>query len=206
MNTIFAREKRREMLFRILLILLGAAILSFGMHNIHRRTDVTEGGVLGLMLLVDHWLHISPSISGPVMDAICYALALRFLGMGFIGWSALATGAVAAFFRLWESLPYMLPDLSGQPLLAAICGAVFVGVGVGLIVRQGGSAGGDDALALTISHVTGWRLSRAYLITDFIVLALSLTYIAPLRIAYSVASVTLSGLLVDFVKSVGKKS
>ena len=144
--------------------------------------------------------------TGPVMDAICYALALRFLGMGFIGWSALATGAVAAFFRLWESLPYMLPDLSGQPLLAAICGAVFVGVGVGLIVRQGGSAGGDDALALTISHVTGWRLSRAYLITDFIVLALSLTYIAPVRIAYSVASVTLSGFLVDFVKSVVNKS
>ena len=42
----------------------------------------------------------------------------------------------------------MLPDLSGHPLIAAILGGLFVGVGVGLIVRQGGSSGGDDALAL----------------------------------------------------------
>ena len=50
-------------------------------------------------------------------------------------------------------------------------------VGVGIIVRQGGSSGGDDALALTISHLTHRRLSLAYLFTDLTVLTLSLTYI-----------------------------
>ena len=71
----------------------------------------------------------------------------------------------------------MLPELSSHPLLAAVLGGCFVGVGVGIIVRQGGSSGGDDALALVISHVTHWRLARAYLFTDLTVLGLSLTYI-----------------------------
>ena len=76
----------------------------------------------------------------------------------------------------------MLPDLSAHPLIAAVLGGIFVGVGVGLIVRQGGSSGGDDALALTISHVSHWKLSRSYLITDTVVLLLSLTYIPIMRI------------------------
>ena len=79
-----------------------------------------------------------------------------------------------------------------------------MGVGVGLVVRQGGSSGGDDALALVIAKKTKWRLSRAYLFTDLTVLALSLTYIAPMRIIWSLITVTTSSLLIDFVKSAGR--
>ena len=35
---------------------LGTAILSFGIHNIHQRAAITEGGVIGLVLLMNHWL------------------------------------------------------------------------------------------------------------------------------------------------------
>ena len=41
---------------RIAMILLGTAILSFGIHNIHQRTAITEGGIIGLVLLINHWL------------------------------------------------------------------------------------------------------------------------------------------------------
>lgn len=191
---------------KILVIILGAMICSFGIHNIHQRTDVTEGGILGLMLFFEHWLGFSPAYITPVLDLICYALALKFLGWGFIKISAISTLCVSLFFKLWEQFPPMLPDLSGHPLIAALSGAVFVGIGVGLIVRQGGSAGGDDALALTISHVFKWRLSVCYLFTDLTVLALSLTYIPAVRIAYSLVSVTISSWLVDWVQNYGRKS
>ena len=69
-----------------------------------------------------------------------------------------------------------------------------------LIVRQGGSSGGDDALALVIHKVTGWRLSRAYLFTDLTVLFASLSYIPFRRIAFSLVTVTVSSLLIDFIK------
>ena len=69
------------------------------------------------------------------------------------------------------------------------------------IVRQGGSSGGDDALALTISKVTRWRLSRAYLFTDFVVLGLSLSYIPFEQFIFSVITVMVSSLLIDFVQN-----
>lgn len=185
---------------KILLIVLGAMICSFGIHNIHHRTNITEGGVIGLMLLIDHWLHLSPAYITPVLDACCYLLAFQILGGNFIKLSLISTSCISLFYKLWEQFPPMLPDLSAHPLLAAILGGLFVGVGVGLIVRQGGSSGGDDALALVISHVTHWRLSRSYLFTDLTVLALSLSYIPVRRIVFSLVTVTISSYLIDWIK------
>lgn len=183
-----------------LMIVLGTAILSFAIHNIHQRVQITEGGVLGLILLAGHWFQIPSSAASFVLDACCYALALRFLGGRFLAASLGAAVSLAGFFRLWEFLPPLLPDLSQRPFFAALLGGGLVGLGVGLIVRQGASSGGDDALALTISHLTGWRLARAYLVTDLTVLLLSISYIPLRKIACSLVTVTVSSLLIDFLK------
>ena len=185
---------------KVLLIILGAAVCSFGIHNIHQRTAITEGGVIGMMLLIDRWLGLPPAVITPVLDITCYVLAFRYLGGQFIKISVISTLSVSLFYDFWEMFPPMLPDLSAYPLAAAVLGGIFVGVGVGLIVRQGGSSGGDDALALTISHVTHWRLSRAYLFTDLVVLVLSLSYIPLQRIFFSLMTVTLSSFLIDRVQ------
>lgn len=190
---------------KIGLIILGAMICSFGIHNIHQRTGITEGGVIGLMLLLEHWLGVSPAYLTPALDAACYLLAFKYLGGRFIKISVISTLSVSLFYKVWEYFPPMLPDLSSYPLLAAVCGGLFVGVGVGIIVRQGGSSGGDDALALTISRVTHLRLSRAYIFTDFVVLGLSLTYIPAAKIVFSVITVTISSFLIDRIQDTGFK-
>ena len=185
---------------RIFFIIVGSAIFTFGIHNIHSRVDITEGGIIGLMLLIEHWTGLSPAVITPILDCLCYLLAFKFLGSGFIIVSAVSTVTVSLFYKLWELLPFMLPDLSDFPLLAAVLGAIFVGVGVGLIIRHGGSSSGDDALALIISKITKCKLAFAYMFADFAVSALSLTYIPLKRIVFSLITVTLSSLLVEFVQ------
>ena len=69
------------------------------------------------------------------------------------------------------------------------------------MVREGGASGGDDALALIISKVSGCRIAKAYLITDLTVLLLSLSYIPWQRIAYSLVTVTLSSFLIDKIQN-----
>lgn len=189
---------------RVAAIVLGAAILTYGIHNIHQVTGITEGGVIGGMLLVNHWLGIPTGLVTLVLDAICYALALRFLGWRFLVWSAVATSCTSAFYALWDALPHLLPDPSGHPLVAAVAGGLFVGVGCGLIVRQGGSSGGDDALALVISRLAGVRIAQAYLATDLTVLVLSLSYIEPARIACSLVTVTISSAVIDVIQGLGR--
>ena len=186
---------------KIALIMVGAMICSFGIHNIHQQTGITEGGVTGLMLLAEHWLGVSPAYITPVLDISCYILAFKYLGGRFIKTSVISTVSVSLFYKVWELFPPMLLNLLPYPLLASLCGGAFVGIGVGIIVRQGGSSGGDDALALTISRVTHWRLSRCYLFTDFVVLGFSLTYIPFSKIVFSIITVTISSYLIDRVQS-----
>ena len=69
---------------RCVLALLGSAILAFGLYNVHAFSGVTEGGVLGLTLLLHHWFDISPSISGLILNALCYAAGWKTLGQSFI--------------------------------------------------------------------------------------------------------------------------
>lgn len=186
---------------KLVCVVIGAAICTFGIHNIHQRVDITEGGIIGLMLLAEHWLGVSPAYITPVLDAACYLLAFKYLGGMFIKLSLISTLCVSGWYKVWEQLPYLFPDLTEMPLVGALVGGAFVGVGFGLIIRQGGSGGGDDALALTISHLFRWRLSVAYMFTDFVVLALSLTYIPVLKIVYSLITVTISSNLIDIIKS-----
>ena len=143
---------------RILLIMLGTAIATFGLHNIHQRVDITEGGVLGMLLLLDHWFGIPPSITTPVLDITCYLLAWRFLGSRFILLSIVSTTSMSLFFGLWDLFPPMLPDLSGMPLLAALLGGVFVGIGVGLDLT---------VLGLSLTYIPVQRIAFS-LVTVFV--------------------------------------
>lgn len=190
---------------RFATIALGCGILTFGMHNIHQVVGITEGGVLGGILLLNHWFGIDASIASPILDAVCYAVGFFVLGAGFLGWSAVSSVLLALFYALWESLPHLFPDLSAFPLLASIAGGVFVGVGAGLVVRCNASAGGDDALALSIHKVFGLKLSRCYLFTDLSVLLLSLSYIPLSKIVFSLITVFISSPLIDFVVGFGRK-
>lgn len=186
-------------------MLLGAGILSFGMYNIHQQTDVTEGGVFGLNLLINHWFGISVAYVAPVLDFICYALAFKYLGKRFLALSGVVSLMFAGFYKLWEAFPPVIPNLSHLPLLAAVLGGLFVGIGVGFIVGAGGSSGGDDALALILSQKLKCKLSRAYMLTDFVVLGLSLSYIPFGRIFNSIISVTISSKVIELVQHLFRK-
>ena len=188
-----------------LMALLGSAILAFGLYNIHSISNVTEGGVLGLTLLLQNWLGISPSISGLVLNAACYLLGLSTLGRDFIGYSIVAGGGFSAFYAVCELFPPIWPGIAEMPLLAALAGAAFVGVGVGISVRAGGAPGGDDALAMSISKLTGAGIQWVYLLSDLIVLGLSLSYIPIRRIAYSLVTVIISGQLIGVVQNIRRK-
>ncbi len=184
----------------LLWLVAGTGILSFGLFNIHSQCRITEGGVLGMILLLHHWFKISPSITGVVLDFSCYFIGWRLLGNSFLKNAVFSTCCFSLWYRLWEHTGYIIPDLSPAPLAAAVVGAVFVGIGVGIVVKEGGAAGGDDALALVISKMAKCRISRAYLITDLTVLTLSLSYIPFSRIVYSLITVTLSSRIIDKIQ------
>ena len=186
-----------------LVILCGNIILAFGLYQVHAQTDITEGGVLGLMLLLKYWFDISPAYSGFVLDLICYGTGWKVLGKDFLGYSVVATVFFSVSYRIFEMFPPLWPGLATHPAAAAVLGALFVGVGAGLSVRAGGATGGDDAIAMSLAKLTGKDIQWMYLITDLTVLLLSLTYIPFSKLIWSLLTVTLSGQIIGWVQRWG---
>lgn len=183
-------------------LLSGSVIQAIGIYNIHSLADVTEGGVLGLTLLLQHWFQISPAISSLILNLVCYAIGWRTLGRDFVGYSLISICIYSMTYGLLEQFPPIWPEIAQAPLMAALIGALFIGIGAGLCVRAGGATAGDDALAMSFSHIFKWPIQRIYLISDLTVLLFSLSYIPLQRIAYSLLTVILSGQIIGLIQKI----
>ena len=182
-----------------------SALQAFGMYHIHAVADITEGGVLGLTLLLDHWFGISPAVSGFVLNAACYLLGWRTLGKPFIIYSLIAAAGFSSCYSLCELFPPLFPQIGAHPLIAAVAGALFIGIGAGFCVRAGGATSGDDALAMSLSRITRVNIQWIYLVSDLTVLLLSLSYIPIGKIAYSLLTVILSGQIIGIIQNSKKR-
>ncbi len=187
----------------ILFNMLGGTILSFGLYNVHSVSGITEGGILGFSLWLDHHFCISPSVSNLIFNIICYILGLKVLGKRFIIHSAFAGGSFSLSYALFEQFPRLFPTIGNYPFIAATLGAIFVGVGIGICVRSGGAPGGDDALAMSLSEIFRVRIQWAYLLSDLTVIVLSLTYIPAGKLIYSLYTVVLSGQIIGLIQGRG---
>lgn len=185
-----------------LVLLLGSVIQAVGIYNVHALSNVTEGGVLGLTLLLQHWFQISPAVSSLVLNLLCYAIGWKTLGREFIGYSLVSICIYSVTYGILEQFPPLWPHIALYPLPAALAGALFIGIGAGLCVRAGGATAGDDALAMSFSRLLHWPIERIYLFSDLTVLLLSLSYIPLRRIAYSLLTVVLSGQIIGLIQKI----
>lgn len=183
----------------VLLLLAGSALLAFGIYNVHSISNVTEGGILGLTLLLEHWFGISPSFSGFLLTALCYFLGWKILGKRFLVFSFISAIGFSVFYGIFEQFDPLFPQIGEMPFLAAVVGALFVGISVGICVRVGGAPTGDDALAMSLSSVLPVDIQWIYLASDLVVLFISLSYIPLNKILYSLLTVLLSGQILSLI-------
>lgn len=186
----------------VMLLLAGSALLAFGLYNVHSISNVTEGGILGLTLLLEHWFGISPSFSGFLLTALCYLLGWKILGKRFLEFSFISAIGFSVFYGIFEQFDPLFPQISEMPLFASVVGALFVGISVGICVRVGGAPTGDDALAMSLSSVLPVDIQWIYLVSDLVVLLISLSYIPFSRIMYSLLTVILSGQIIGVIQKI----
>ena len=193
------RYIKKGTLKSILLIMIGATILSFGSYNFNYQNNVTEGGVLGLLLLLQHVFNISPSVTSLVIDFSLFAIGSKFFGKKFLLYSILSTTTFSSTYKIWEKIGFLVPSFTNNMLIASILAGIGVGIGVGLVVRGGGASGGDDVIALLGNKLLKLKVNHVYLVTDAIVLLMSLVYLDIKQVFFSIIAVTTSGKIISLI-------
>lgn len=193
------RCTKKRLLKSIILIIIGATILSFGSYNFNYQNNITEGGVLGLLLLMQNVFNISPSITSVIIDFSLFAIGSKFFGKKFLLYSILSTFTFSATYKMWENIGFLVPSFTNNMLIASILAGIGVGIGVGLVVRGGGASGGDDVIALLGNKFLKLKVNYVYLITDAIVLLTSLVYLDIKQVFFSIIAVTISGKIISII-------
>lgn len=148
-------------------VVAGAAIVALGFNLLLRPGGVAPGGVVGVSIVLQKFLGIEPAWTQAVLNGALLVLGGVFLGRGFLVRSALGSLLVPVFVGLTRGLPALTDD----PVLAALCGGVAVGAGVGIVFQGRGSVGGFSTVALTLHRRWGWPVDRVIMMMDGMVIA-----------------------------------
>lgn len=153
----------------ILLLALGSLLFAIAVNVFVIPNDLGEGGVTGLTIISYYLFEWSPSIVSFLLNAVLIVLGLKFLSKQTAIYTIIAVCFNSLFLHVTES--WSIP--SEEIIVHALFGGVLTGVGLGLIIRVGGTTAGSTILAKIIHKYFGWSVSYSLLILDLIVVFLS---------------------------------
>ncbi len=185
----------------IFFILLGAAILSFGLVHFNMENNLAEGGFTGITLLLYFLFDLDPSITNLVLNVPLFFVGWKYLGRTTFAYTVIVTVAVSIFLWVFQRhSPFHIP-LHEDLLLAALFAGVFIGVGLGIIFRYGGTTGGVDIIARLVNKYIGWSMGRTMFLFDACVITASLIFYLSYREAmYTLVLVFVGARVIDFMQ------
>ncbi|WP_397428358.1 YitT family protein [Priestia flexa] len=184
----------------IFFILLGSAIFGFGLVNFNMQNNLAEGGFTGITLLLYFLFNIDPSYSNLVLNIPLFFVGWKLLGRTSFYYTILGVISLSVFLWVFQRFPVDMP-LKDDMTLAALFAGVFIGVGLGIIFRYGGTTGGVDIIARLVQKYIGWNMGKTMFLFDFLVIITSLIYYLTYTEAmYTLVAVFVAAKVIDFIQ------
>jgi uncharacterized membrane-anchored protein YitT (DUF2179 family) len=164
------------------------------------QNNLAEGGFTGITLLLYFIFNIDPSISNLVLNIPIFFIGWKLLGRTTFLYTLIGTVALSVFLWLFQRFQINMP-LKDDLTLAALFAGVFIGVGLGIIFRYGGTTGGVDIIARLVHKYKGVSMGKTMFMFDFVVIALSLvTYLSYKEAMYTLVAVFIAAKVIDFMQ------
>jgi uncharacterized membrane-anchored protein YitT (DUF2179 family) len=180
----------------ILAIIIGTAIMAFGINTFNIPNNLAEGGITGISILIKLLI---PSID---QGMVYFLLNVPLF---FLGWKVLGRTAFLYTIIGTVSLSFFLSLLDGiwehpmdDRLLASLYAGVTIGAGLGLIFRYGGTTGGVDIIARLLQKYMGVSMGRTLFFGDMLVISASLVYLNVESAMYTLVCVFIAARVIDF--------
>ncbi|WP_227395288.1 YitT family protein [Jeotgalibacillus aurantiacus] len=184
----------------ILFILFGSAVFSFGIVHFNIQNNLAEGGFTGITLLLYFIFDWKPSITNLLLNIPVFLIGWKLLGRKSFLYTLIGTVGVSIFLEVFYIYQFSIP-LSNDLFLAALFAGAFIGIGLGIIFRYGGTTGGVDIIARLAKKYIGWSMGRTMFIFDAGVILLSLlTYLNYREGMYTLVAVFVGARVIDFMQ------
>jgi uncharacterized membrane-anchored protein YitT (DUF2179 family) len=195
------KARKRE----ILEITAGVILLSLGFYFFLLPLGLVIGGVMGISVILRDVIPVSLFMFSA--NIFLLIIGWIFLGRNFFIKTIFATLLSPSIIALLEfTVPsdFFMRHMTESPLLiGALFGGLFIGFGLGIVVRNNATTGGMDIVQRIMNKYLNIPFSTAMYVTDGIVIFIAMLINFQLGL-YAVGSMIIGAILVDRLAIEGK--
>ncbi|WP_110112211.1 YitT family protein [Bacillus sp. CGMCC 1.16541] len=156
----------RQIIKRACFIFIGAIFMAVGLEVFLVPNQVIDGGIVGISIILAHLTDVKLGIYIFVFNLPFFFIGYKQIGKTFAISTLFAVSVLSMATLLFHSIPAFTTDT----LLAAVFGGMVLGVGVGLVIRYGGSLDGTEILAILFNKRTPFSVGETIMFFNLFIL------------------------------------
>lgn len=188
-----------------LLVVLGNAVVAFGVAVFAVPSDLIVGGATGLSLIIEQFVSVNYATIVFGINMVMLIIGFLVLGKKFAAGTILSSFIFPFFLGLFEAIP-QFQHITNDILLSAIYAGIFTGVGLGIVFRLGYSTGGMDVPPIILNKKKGVSVALAINVLDIMILVGQVFFSSFEGILYGIITVFVSTFVLDQVIVMGEKN
>ncbi len=150
-----------------LFLFLGAVCASLGLEVFLVPNNIIDGGIVGISIITSHLTKLPLGLFIFVFNLPFLVIGYKQIGRTFV-WSTLFAVTVLS---IGVTVLHSVPGLTKDALLASVFGGITLGIGVGLIIRYGGSLDGTEIVAIILDKRTGFSIGEIVMFFNVFILS-----------------------------------
>lgn len=187
-----------DLLSKIPWIIIGAFMAAISLEVILIPNGLIDGGITGISMMLSDILGLS-------LSALLFILNIPFIFLGYILLGKrFAFSTMLGIFALTVSTGFLEifpPFLFGSSLLLIFIGAILLGLGIGIVLRNGGALDGTDVLAILISRKTSYSVGESIFIINIFIFILAFLMFGLVGAVVSIITYFFASIVVDMVRT-----
>ncbi|WP_414048921.1 YitT family protein [Macrococcus animalis] len=155
----------KEKIKRFSFITLGAILMAVSLELFLVPNKLLDGGIVGISIMASHLLKLPLGAFIFILNIPFFYLSYKQIGKTF----ALSTLYAITILSIGTALLHPVPPFADEKFLVTIFGGVILGLGVGLVIRYGGSLDGTEILAILISNKSPFSVGEIVMVINFFI-------------------------------------
>ena len=195
-NVAKSKDYMKE-IFSYVTLVAGAIIAAFSIEEFLVPCTILDGGIVGISIMINNLSRIPLGVLTLVLNLPFLIVGMRKLGTQFIFKSAVAMVTFSSCLEIFAPLT----DITRDYLLAVCFGGVFLGIGVGLVIRSGGCLDGTETVAIFLNRRFNLPVGQTVLIINIMIYTTAGFLFGFDRAMYSLLTYFITSKVIDFVET-----
>lgn len=188
------RSRRRNLFTSGLFIFFGTMLVSISLQLFLVKNNIIDGGIVGIAIILTKFYHVNLGILLFILNTPFLFIGFYYLGIRFLILSLYASFSLSLGTFILEPQPAITDD----PVMVVVMGGFLLGLGVGTIIRFGGSLDGTEIMAILISKRTPFSIGQSVLIFNFFIFGCSIFVFGLKEAIFSLATFFIAYRTIDF--------